>query len=72
MPISSLMSSNYLMPILTDFPYLEMPGNCLSDAQILSMNFVLPGIVDLGDLSVPPIVIEGKKGTQKRNSKFKN
>jgi basic membrane protein A len=36
----------------------QMAGNCLSDAQILSMNFVLPGIVDLGDIKVPPIVIE--------------
>lgn len=25
------------------------------------MNFVLPDIVDLGDIMVPPIVIEGKK-----------
>jgi hypothetical protein len=52
---------SYLIHFCNEFPYLEMAGNCLSDAQILSMNFVLPGIVDLGDIKVPPIVIEGKK-----------
>jgi hypothetical protein len=37
-----------------------LPNGCLSESQILSMSFVLPGINDLGVIVVPDIVYEGK------------